>query len=238
MKRCIVCRSEDVLRGMDYCWCVRCGTVTTDYQFDAKIYDQAYAQHYADLSGTPIERQLNASRLAIFHRWVKTGGRLVDFGCSVGDFLALARGHYQCTGLDCNTYALSIALKKLNGAVHLDSYLDHHRGFDGATFFDVLEHLPDPTGTLIEVKSRLNSQGIIVVIFPNISAVPFGDHDALKVWKHFKPREHLCLFSVKGLRLMAEKAGFEIMQISNEESTIRPGNLHDDIMTVVLRAYK
>jgi predicted SAM-dependent methyltransferase len=101
--------------------------------------------------------------------------------------------------------------------------------------FDVLEHIEDPIGFLGHCKTILKSNGILTITTPSLEAVPFGDDTTLRKWKHWKPKEHLYLYTEMGIMALLSKIGMEPIHWGHEESDIRPQNPNGDIMTCVAR---
>ena len=224
--QCSICGSTNLLETSDCKWCARCHTVRTNYSYDPSIYNESYAQHYASLVNTPISRALNDYRLAL----VQDSEYILDFGCGVGEFVMTAQqAGKRCLGVEPNLYA------RMSAKIGLSSRLDGFRNFDAITLFDVLEHLEDSQKLISDLKPRLSPFGSIVIVTPNVDAVKFGDEEALCNWKHFKPREHLWNFSFDSLDRMARKVGMKITSRDYKESSIRPGNPNNDLITVVMR---
>jgi SAM-dependent methyltransferase len=80
--------------------------------------------------------------------------------------------------------------------------------FDVIVCYHVLEHLPDPMGTLIEIKRILKSSGLLVISVPNI-----GGSVARISKEHWFANDvprHLFHFTPETLIKMLERAGFRI----------------------------
>lgn len=92
-------------------------------------------------------------------------GRVLDVGCGIGDFLAYRSG---TVGVDVNTYAVDWCRQR-----GLDARLmaTDHLSFDDASFHavmldNVLEHLSEPTGLLLEIRRVLAPGGRVLVGVP------------------------------------------------------------------------
>jgi SAM-dependent methyltransferase len=89
--------------------------------------------------------------------------------------------------------------------------------FDVVVFNDVLEHLVDPFTVLDRIKSRLSGQGIVVSSIPNIRYYwVFRELLLHKTWEYEESgildRTHLRFFTVKSIRNMYERLGYEILR--------------------------
>lgn len=141
----------------------------------------------------------------------KTPGRLLDIGCSTGLFLHTMQSKYRWEpyGVEINEYAASIAREKYHlniflGSLEQASYPAAF--FDAVTLWDTLEHLPDPTSTLLEIKRIIKSDGVLVVRVPNYDswdARIFGP-----AWAGLDVPRHFFVFSRSSLVKLFEKSGF------------------------------
>lgn len=230
---CYICKSSDLLEAPDYQWCRDCHTVKSNCRYDPAIYNGDYAFRYFKFRGTAIANELATYRLKLAMEWCGPSRKILDVGCGTGEFLHCASRDFDCYGLDPNPAANFLTYKHLQPKI-LGS-LDGNRGFGLITLFDVFEHFPDPVSTFLDLKRRLAPSGAIVMVTPNIEAVPFGDVYALEQWKHFKVREHLYLFGLDSFAHLARLTGTSVAAFSYGESKIRPGNPNDDLVTVIMK---
>jgi len=138
-------------------------------------------------------------------------GRLLDIGCSTGLFLqAMQSKHgWEAYGVEINEYPASIAREKyhlniFHGSLEQASYPPAF--FDAVTLWDVLEHLPDPSSTLQEVKRIIKPDGVLIVRVPNYDswdAIIFGP-----AWAGLDVPRHFYVFSQNCLVNILEKNGF------------------------------
>jgi 2-polyprenyl-3-methyl-5-hydroxy-6-metoxy-1,4-benzoquinol methylase len=142
-------------------------------------------------------------------------GRVLDIGCATGIFLEgmRARG-WQPEGVELSEFAAKYARERFNfpvftGTLEEAGYPDNQ--FDLATMWDVLEHVPDPAGTLAEIQRILKPGGWLVLSLPNPLAWE-------RFWfKHFwagwdVPR-HFHLFTPKVLERYLNRAGLQFVEI-------------------------
>lgn len=214
-------------KGYDLVRCTGCGLAyianppTMD---ELKLLYSAGASYHAalcDPSSTTFKTQdrIAARHLVETVRGVKSG-RLLDVGCSIGQFAARARdAGFAATGLEMNGASAAIArsyygLEVAEGTIH--DAPQEPGSLDVLTMFDVIEHVPDPLGDLRKAHDLLAPGGRIVLSTPNIdglfpkASLPLAKK--LDYWPHPEPPYHLYQFSAKTLGAMLEKAGFAVRE--------------------------
>lgn len=137
------------------------------------------------------------------------GGRLLDIGCGSGDWLAGMRDlGWQVRGLDFDAEAVAAAASRGlpidHGPLEEQRYPD--ASFDAVTLNHVIEHLPDPLGTLAECRRILRPGGRLMVFTPNSDGL--GHLIFKAAWRGLEPPRHLYLFSPTSMRAVLARAGF------------------------------
>ena len=83
--------------------------------------------------------------------------------------------------------------------------------FDGISLWDVLEHVPDPNGLLLNVFDRLKPGGWVFAYTENVESfnvfITGADSEI------FEPDVHLRHYSPKTFRAEFEKAGFQVRDV-------------------------
>jgi SAM-dependent methyltransferase len=79
--------------------------------------------------------------------------------------------------------------------------------YDACHMGDVIEHLPDPIGTLRHISGLLKPGGVVMVSTPNIESW------AARLWQ-VKPGEHCPYFTRATLRRMLEAAGLVVQSVN------------------------
>jgi SAM-dependent methyltransferase len=100
------------------------------------------------------------------------GGRLLEMGCGLGHLLGLLQDDFRCTGVDLIDY--SIEQTRLN-APRAEAYqgdaTDFSRYADGelsvVVALHLVEHLPDPAGTIREIGRVLRPGGLFLFATPH-----------------------------------------------------------------------
>lgn len=235
MSGCNLChgqRAEPIFstKGYNLVECAGCGLAYIANQPDdaelARIYSGSEGYHAAlkDPSSTEwavIRRTAEAHM--DFMRQVPGKGRLVDVGCSTGQFLNLAQqAGYDVSGIefsdDSRRFAEShFGLRVEAGSIH-DSGLPPE-GLDFITMFDVIEHVRDPMADMHAALRLLKPGGWFVLSTPNIDGLfprlsrPLAN--TLDYWPHPEPPYHLYQYSVRTLAATLEKAGFTIGPVAH-----------------------
>lgn len=126
-------------------------------------------------------------------RKLEQGGRAIDVGCGTGVVpITLARAYPQAQieGLDLDARSIEIARGYARDAGLADrirftqgaaSTLGKEGNFDFITTFDVIHDLPDPAGTVRDIRNALADGGTYLMVEPRVEdklennrANPFG----------------------------------------------------------------
>src|SRR5258708_3173571 len=98
-------------------------------------------------------------------------GSLLDVGTGTGQFLNLARPHFnRVSGTEVSLTALKIAKEKYGLDLSQGQIEDVNlpeNSFDTITLFHVLEHVPEPSKTVARCKELLKVGGVLLVCVPN-----------------------------------------------------------------------
>ncbi|HMJ06003.1 MAG TPA: class I SAM-dependent methyltransferase [Chthoniobacterales bacterium] len=128
--------------------------------------------------------------------------RILDFGCGFGQFLEMCRlFRLEAHGVDRSS------ARRSGAGVQIHAELEDVPGtFDAITLFEVLEHLDDPMTTLLDLKTRLNPGGLMIVEVPDTSGVSsFTDRQS---YYKIHPLDHINAFTPESLVGMMSRAGF------------------------------
>jgi len=139
---------------------------------------------------------------------------LLDVGCGRGRFLNEARRiGYIVTGIDFDRINVEVARRRFGISEIQSDTLEKfvlknpRKRFDVITFFEVLEHLPDPRQFLRTVRSLLNPGGYIALSVPNrerfINTIGYLD----------KPPYHLTRWTKKALGNILQLTDFSVLHL-------------------------
>jgi len=139
-------------------------------------------------------------------------GRLLDFGCGTGGYVArMTAAGWKAEGIDLVPTAV---------AAGRDAGLALHEGtlpgaalpaahYDVITMWHVLEHVPSPLATLKAARDLLRPDGRLVVVCPLIDSLAASWFGASWFGLRELPR-HLTHFTQRTLRRHLEGAGLEV----------------------------
>ena len=217
-------------KGYDLVRCAGCGLAyiaNPPSMDELKLLYSAAASYHASLCDPASATFAGQHRIAERHlRETRRGagagaGRLLDVGCSIGQFLDLARtAGFSVSGLEMNQSSAEFArghygVEVAEGTIH--DWPAAAGSLDILTMFDVIEHVPDPLGDLCKAFDLVVPGGTVVLSTPNIDglfprlSLPLAKR--LDYWPHPEPPYHLFQFSAHTLAAMVRKAGFEVIEI-------------------------
>ena len=146
----------------------------------------------------------------------KTGGSLLDLGCSSGGFLqAIASPAWNLYGIEMSQGVANRAKSASGAQVFVGDILHAPyapASFDVVTCFHVFEHLYKPHAVLKKAAEWLKPGGIFYVMVPNIDSA--GARIFKSYWYALELPRHLYHFSPKSLNHVARLAGLEPVSIT------------------------
>jgi ubiquinone/menaquinone biosynthesis C-methylase UbiE len=176
LEACDACGGRD-LEGLDpVARCLTCGFVfdnprpTPEAIF--RFYESAgkYDHWLDELAG---REQMWRARLRLVER-IQPGGRLLDVGAGIGQFLAMARGRFEVAGTEVSSEAIAVAREMYDIELHHGTIEDRDvypaGSFDAVSMIHVLEHVHSPRRTLETCHRLLRPGGHLFVAVPNDSA--------------------------------------------------------------------
>jgi 2-polyprenyl-3-methyl-5-hydroxy-6-metoxy-1,4-benzoquinol methylase len=141
-------------------------------------------------------------------------GRLLDFGCGGGIFLErMAEQGWRVLGLDASASTVERIRTELRLPALVGS-LPHPElepaSFDVITMWHSLEHVHQPLDTLRHAFRLLAPGGRLYVATPNLASWAYRWFG--KDWFGLDLPRHLTHFTPASLRLMLERAGFQLRE--------------------------
>jgi len=223
---CPVCGTRDFTyvfskAGFDFVKCRQCTLLHVNPQLLPSAQDEIYkksatADQWISVQMKPKEQAWNADNkflpaLKEMQRLLPKKGRLLDVGCSVGQFLSHARDEgWQVEGIELNLPASEIARQKYKLTVHngkLENIGFSEQSFDVITLWGVFEHLTDPNGMLRTVHRLLKPSGLALFFVPN------GHSLIIRLTRErnstVSGRAHLWYFTPKTMSQILKRNGFE-----------------------------
>jgi methyltransferase family protein len=177
-------------------------------------YDEAYFAKYAAYAATPLGQALTAARLELVQRFLPDG-LVVDIGIGCGAFVEARQVCAPTMGWDRNPAGLAWLVER---NLLCDPW-NTNLGISGLTFWDALEHIPDPEALLAMAEWHF-------VALPLFT----GPEHVLRS-KHFRRDEHCWYFTRDGLLGWFAAQGFRCLEHSTRESLLGREDIHSFVFT-------
>ncbi len=208
--------------------CKDCGMIFESPRYDAATIVKGYmaSQEGDHDSQYPM-------RVYSFYRTLKkhakylpaAGAKVLDIGTAGGAFLDAAKQYgYNAYGMEPS--ADLVARGKARGLQieqgTIESHTFAHGTFDMVCLWDVIEHLPDPKTSLLEIRKLLKPKGILLINFPDI-----GTWQAKLAGKRFWwiLSVHLHHFTRHSVGDICARTGFEAFHFQRYWQTLEFGYL-------------
>jgi SAM-dependent methyltransferase len=212
-----------------YVRCERCGTLSL-----ANVPRNLGRYYPPDYYRLPPSRaalldcglEAESEKLAQVRQFVATG-RLVEIGPAVGAFLAVSQeAGYQVEAIemdaDCCQFLESELRVPTTRSDDPATALMAAGPYDAIAMWQVIEHLPDPTGVIAAAARALAPGGILAVSAPNPESWQgrlFGAR-----WTHIDAPRHLALMPVPALARVGDEHGLEIILATSSDSAAKGWN--------------
>jgi SAM-dependent methyltransferase len=209
----------DDLSPLPFARCTSCGfvfrpdliTATRDLYEGGAYAARDFTAGYA-IDDTLAERVHNARTRLAWLREYATAGRLLDVGAAGGAFvLEAGRMGFDAWGIEPVPAFARYARDALGVDVREGRIEDvelEPRSLDLVTLWHVLEHVPEPRGTLERLREALRPGGLLILEVPNVSSVMARSLGT--AWVHLDPAAHANHFAPATLRALLVRAGFEV----------------------------
>lgn len=201
------------VNGKTICRCKTCGQVYVR-GIDSNIVEIEYDESsYFTERNCYLEKQkeLSAHFQKILDKVLlyKSNGTFLDIGCSVGLFLDAARQKgFAVKGVEVSKWASEFARQQgfdvFTGDLLDSGYPD--KCFDVVVMNHVLEHIPEPTRTLEEVRRILTDDGLFIIGVPNFDS--YMARLMEREWFSLMPDQHIWQFTHKSLGNLLKRTGF------------------------------
>lgn len=212
-------RTLYVIQNMKIQRCQECGLVFVNPRIEDpnphNIYDRAYFEYY--ILTAAANRKTYTKRLELLEQHCPQKGRILDVGCSTGDFLEIAfnRG-WNPQGIDVSDAYADEIRNKLKIPMDVGDFVTFDltpSSFDVVNMGDSIEHMLDPKTAVQKVYDLLKPGGIGYIRAPDINGI--SPRLAKHRWIQLKPFEHFYYFTRQTMRRLLEEQGFQILSLGN-----------------------
>jgi len=141
-------------------------------------------------------------------------GKVLDFGCGQGRFLACLPKAFIKYGVEINPQAVGYIKKnfpQIKIFKNLSSVRTRTLKFNLVTLWHVLEHLDKPPKTLEQLANLLEKDGWLILSTPNSQSLGFKIGQ--KHWFHLDVPRHLAIYNSDNLVKLCDKVGLKVVKI-------------------------
>ncbi|AHJ99825.1 class I SAM-dependent methyltransferase [Hymenobacter swuensis] len=140
-------------------------------------------------------------------------GRLLDYGCGTGHFLAAAKADgWQVAGWEPNARAREEATERVGQPIGTESLVQFQpASFDAITLWHVLEHVHSLNETLAQLISLLKPDGTLVIAVPNVDSLDAQHYR--QDWAAYDVPRHLYHFSPKTMTHLLKKHKMQVVEV-------------------------
>ena len=240
--------------------CQGCGFQFTNPRPDAasigKYYESdAYVSHNSGAQGLVnqvyrVARYFTVRRKVALITKLNGGqkGRLLDYGCGTGHFLAGAKkAGWQVTGLEPNARARQDAAGRVGQSIQEPTVLTTlaPASFDVVTLWHVLEHVHTLNETLEQLIRVLRPGGKLLIAVPNVESLDAQHYGP--DWAAYDVPRHLYHFGPGAMRQLLARHGLALRQllpmpldayyVSMLSERLRPAEQAGGLLTVLRAGY-
>lgn len=208
------------------CRCNTCGLHFTNPRpnsdsIGAYYESEMYISHTNQKKGlfAQLYQYLRNKALVKKHGWINryiSTGTLVDYGSGTGEFLHFcANQNWKTIGFEIAEGPRNLAKKNYGLDVRDPKMFSDlpNESVDVLTMWHVLEHVGELTNHLNTVSDKLKINGLFVLALPNLESWDAKKYQ--EYWAAWDVPIHFYHFSKENIKFMAQKFGFEIVEIIN-----------------------
>ena len=183
---------------------------------DKGFYDN-YNNEYTGNSQYYQGLNLTEEKIARVLKLAKSNNKMIEVGCGIGNALEIGQKYFrECIGVEPSRSIFKIAEKKglkvING--YFNKELKLEKGFSAAISMQVFEHLEDIYSVLEYIYEVLEDGGVGLINVPNGQLIYQNNY------YHQITLEHINYFTPFSLMIMAQKVGFEVIELVAVDDTL------------------
>lgn len=135
---------------------------------------------------------------------------VLDIGCGTGDFLLGCKNKkFVVSGIEPNAKARALSELKLGSKIYSDISELENKKFDCITMWHVLEHIPNLSEYIDNLKRLLKKDGTLIVAVPNFKSFDASYYG--KYWAAYDVPRHLSHFSKNSISRLFLKAQMKVI---------------------------
>lgn len=203
--------------------CTRCNLIYTNPRPDTMGISKYYqSEEYISHSNTnkglinklyrSIREITRSGKIKRIEQLVPQRGKLLDYGCGTGEFLATAKSKGWVTeGIEPEISAREQALQNHGLNIKTPAQIVEFQNdeFDVITLWHVLEHVHDLHDTLSQFHRILNKNGYLVIAVPNVESTDAQSYK--EFWAAYDVPRHLYHFSMDSLSQLMDSHHFSLV---------------------------
>jgi len=149
-------------------------------------------------------------KVGIINSYHPEKGSLLDIGAGTGDFLVTAKtAGWQITGIEPNENAKKLAISKGISFQNTIESIENQQ-FDVITMWHVMEHVPDVTHQIKELKRLLKPNGTIIIAVPNYKSYDAKHYGIF--WAAYDVPRHLWHFSKTSIEKLVSRENMKLIK--------------------------
>ena len=245
---CIICENKNSVKSLgiqNLAKCQKCRLVFRNPIPSSEDVHQYYEKAY---TSTFFEEGSGRHRTKLYEKFLdrisnkKNKGRLLDIGCSFGQFITLAyQKGWDVYGIEPSKEASEYIREKydfdISGSLIERGFPSNH--FDIITLWNVLDHLPDPKKELLEIHRVIKPGGLLFLRIPNFIFQKTAFQTAFflerllsrySTFAHKVSVFHLYCFTPSIIKKLLNLSGFE--SITTKNSILSEGDSYSAFPTL------
>jgi 2-polyprenyl-3-methyl-5-hydroxy-6-metoxy-1,4-benzoquinol methylase len=153
-----------------------------------------------------LRRAVQSERLERLTEHV-AGGRLLDVGSALGDFLEVAAQRFAAEGVEPDSGTVAQARARGLTVAHgtLEEVSRPPGGYDAVTMYHLIEHLDSPRAGLLRARELVSERGVLIIETPTVDSAFFLI--APGRWRQLIP-DHYHFFSRESLTRLLQATGW------------------------------
>jgi SAM-dependent methyltransferase len=158
-----------------------------------------------------VKRNAIKGKVSLLNKEQNSKGKLLDIGCGTGDFLVEAKNQgWSILGFEPNSDAKQLAANK-GVSFTEDIFTLPENTFDAVTMWHVLEHVPNLTEYIANLKRIVKPNGTIIIAVPNYKSYDAKYYN--RFWAAYDAPRHLWHFSKTSIKRLFSDVDMELKKV-------------------------